>query len=146
MFAMWNGKGLPRTAGEAIPLTARLMQVAFTAVMFAQHANTDVALAEVGRRAGGQLDPNLADLLIERAEELLGDLDEVDAYQAVLDAEPEPVRRVEKGGLVDVARTFGNLVDLKSPWLHGHSAGVGDLAAAATAIDSAAVRNSPRAL
>jgi HD-GYP domain-containing protein (c-di-GMP phosphodiesterase class II) len=33
--------------------------------------------------------------------------------------------------LADVARTFGNLVDLKSPWLHGHSAGVGDLAAAA---------------
>jgi HD-GYP domain-containing protein (c-di-GMP phosphodiesterase class II) len=132
MFAMWNGKGLPSTAGEAIPLTARLMQAAFTAVMFAVHANTDVALAEVGRRAGGQLDPNLADLLIERADELLDDLDEVDAYQAVLDAEPEPVRRVEKDGLADVARTFGNLVDLKSPWLRGHSAGVGDLAAAAT--------------
>ena len=30
-----------------------------------------------------------------------------------------------------VARTFGNLVDLKSPWLQGHSAGVGDLAAGA---------------
>ena len=132
MFAMWNGKGLPSTAGEAIPLTARLMQVAFTAVMFAAHANTDVALAEVGKRAGGQLDPNLAALLIERADELLDDLDEVDAYQAVLDAEPEPVRRVEKDGLADVARTFGNLADLKSPWLRGHSAAVGDLAAAAT--------------
>jgi HD-GYP domain-containing protein (c-di-GMP phosphodiesterase class II) len=131
MFAMWNGKGLPSTAGEAIPLTARLMQVAFTAVMFTVHANTDVALAEVRRRAGGQLDPNLADLLIERADELLDDLDEVDAYQAVLDAEPEPVRRIEKDELADVARTFGNLVDLKSPSLRGHSAGVGDLAAAA---------------
>jgi HD-GYP domain-containing protein (c-di-GMP phosphodiesterase class II)/DNA-binding CsgD family transcriptional regulator len=132
MFAMWNGKGFPPTAGEATPLAARLMQVAFTAVMFSSHANTDVALAEVRRRAGNQLDPNLADLLIERAPELLDDLDELDAYQAVLDAEPEPVRRVEKGGLADVARTFGNLVDLKSPWLHGHSAGVGDLAAAAS--------------
>jgi HD-GYP domain-containing protein (c-di-GMP phosphodiesterase class II)/DNA-binding CsgD family transcriptional regulator len=131
MFAMWNGKGLPSTAGEAIPLTARLMQVAFTAVMFTVHANTDVALAEVRRRAGGQLDPDLADLLIERADELLDDLDEVDAYQAVLDAEPEPVRRIEKDELADVARTFGNLVDLKSPSLRGHSAGVGDLAAAA---------------
>lgn len=28
-----------------------------------------------------------------------------------------------------MARTFGDLVDLKSPWLHGHSRGVGDLAA-----------------
>src|SRR4029450_12536784 len=65
------------------------------------------------------------------ADEMLGDLDEIDAYQAVLDAEPEPVRRVDKSELADVARTFGNLVDLKSPWLQGHSAGVGDLAAGA---------------
>jgi HD-GYP domain-containing protein (c-di-GMP phosphodiesterase class II)/predicted DNA-binding protein (UPF0251 family) len=134
MFAMWNGKGFPNTAGESIPLAARVMQVALTAVMFASHANSDVAVAEVRRRAGSQLDPNLADILIERADELLGDLDEIDAYQAVLDAEPEPARRVEKDGLTDVARTFGNLVDLKSPWLHGHSAGVGDLAAAAAGV------------
>ena len=66
MFAMWNGKGFPSTAGEAIPLAARLMQVALTAVMFASHANIDVAAAEVRRRAGTQLDPNLADLLVER--------------------------------------------------------------------------------
>jgi len=131
MFAMWNGKGFPRTAGEEIPLAARLMQVALTAVMFASHANIDVAVAEVQRRAGTQLDPNLAELLVERAGELLADLDEIDAYQAVLDIEPAPVRRVAKDELADVARTFGNLVDLKSPWLHGHSAGVGDLAAAA---------------
>jgi HD-GYP domain-containing protein (c-di-GMP phosphodiesterase class II) len=100
-------------------------------VMFASHTNSDVAVAEVQRRAGTQLDPNLVEMLIERAEELLGDLDQIDAYQAVLDAEPEPVRRVQTGGLTEVARTFGNLVDLKSPWLHGHSAAVGDLAAAA---------------
>src|SRR6188472_1459427 len=107
------------------------MQVAFTAVMFALHANTEVAVAEVRRRAGTQLDPNIANLLIRRAEELLGDLDQNDAYQAVLATEPAPVRRVEQTELSDVARTFGNLVDLKSPWLRGHSAAVGDLAAGA---------------
>jgi HD-GYP domain-containing protein (c-di-GMP phosphodiesterase class II)/DNA-binding CsgD family transcriptional regulator len=134
MFAMWNGKGYPSTAGQEIPLGARLMQVALTAVMFASHANSDVAVAEIRRRAGTQLDPNLADSLVGRADELLGDLDEIDPYQAVLDIEPEPVRRVEKNQLTEVARTFGNLVDLKSPWLHGHSAGVGDLAAAAAGV------------
>jgi HD-GYP domain-containing protein (c-di-GMP phosphodiesterase class II)/predicted DNA-binding protein (UPF0251 family) len=131
MFAMWNGRGLPSATGEAIPLTARIMQVAFTAVMFGLHANTDVAIAEVRRRAGTQLDPNLADLLTQHADELLADLDQIDAYQAVLDAEPAPVRRVEQAELSNVARIFGNLVDLKSPWLRGHSAAVGDLAAAA---------------
>ena len=131
MFAQWDGKGFPSAAGEAIPLTARIMQVALTAVMFGSHANADVAIAEVRRRAGTQLDPDIAELLITHVDELLADLDDVDAYQAVLDAEPAPVRRVEKAELAEVARTFGNLVDLKSPWLHGHSAGVGDLAAAA---------------
>jgi HD-GYP domain-containing protein (c-di-GMP phosphodiesterase class II) len=131
MFAMWNGKGFPSTAGEAIPLPARLMQVASTATMFASHANLDVALAEVRRRSGTQLDPNLADLIIQRADELLADLDQIDAYQAVLDTEPAPVRRVGQAELSNVALTFGNLVDLKSPWLVGHSAAVGDLAAAA---------------
>jgi HD-GYP domain-containing protein (c-di-GMP phosphodiesterase class II) len=131
MFASWNGKGFPNTAGEAIPLAARIMQVALTAAMFASHADSDVAVAEVRRRAGTQLDPQIATLLISRAEDMLGDLDELDAYQAVLDAEPTPVRRVDKAQLADVARTFGNLVDLKSPWLHGQSAAVGDLAAAA---------------
>jgi HD-GYP domain-containing protein (c-di-GMP phosphodiesterase class II) len=99
--------------------------------MFSSHATTDVALAEVRRRAGTQLDPHIADLLIARADELLGDLNEVDAYQAVLEAEPAPLRRVNQTELAGVARTFGNLVDLKSPWLHGHSAAVGDLAAGA---------------
>ena len=134
MFAMWNGKGLPSTAGEAIPLTARIMQVAFTAVMFALHANTEVAVAEVRRRAGTQLDPSIAELLIQRADELLTDLDQIDAHQAVLDAEPTPLRRVEQPELNNVARIFGNLVDLKSPWFRGHSTAVGDLAAAAAGI------------
>jgi HD-GYP domain-containing protein (c-di-GMP phosphodiesterase class II) len=134
MFAMWNGKGFPATAGESIPFAARVMRVALTAVMFASHANSEVAVAEVRRRAGTQLDPNLAGLLVDRADELLGDLDGIDAYQAVLDAEPEPVRRIQQDSLTDVARTFGNLVDLKSPWLHGHSAGVGDLAGAAAGV------------
>jgi HD-GYP domain-containing protein (c-di-GMP phosphodiesterase class II) len=134
MFAMWNGKGLPPAGGEAIPLTARIMQVAFTAVMFALHANIEVAEAEVRRRAGTQLDPTIADLLIQGADELLADLDQIDAYQAVLDAEPAPVRQVDQAELSNVARTFGNLVDLKSPWLRGHSTAVGDLAAAAVGI------------
>ena len=51
----------------------------------------------------------------------------------MLDAEPDPVRFVDDDELEAVARTFGDLVDLKSPWLHGHSAGVADLAAAAVA-------------
>ncbi|MBA3528220.1 MAG: HD domain-containing protein [Propionibacteriaceae bacterium] len=90
-------------------------------------------MSEVRRRSGSYLDPELADVLASRAGELLGGIDDIDAYQGVLDAEPHPVRSVDDDELDVVARTFGNLVDLKSPWFHGHSAGVGDLAAAAVA-------------
>jgi HD-GYP domain-containing protein (c-di-GMP phosphodiesterase class II) len=48
----------------------------------------------------------------------------------VLGSEPDPVRLVDDAESDALARTFGHLVDLKSPYLHGHSAGVGDLAAA----------------
>jgi HD-GYP domain-containing protein (c-di-GMP phosphodiesterase class II) len=128
-LAQWNGKGQPDAAGPDIPLSTRIMQVASTAVLFALHGGVDVAVAQVRRRSGSYLDPDLVDVLVSRAEELLADIDDVDAYGSVLDAEPDPVRYVDERELEDVARTFGQLVDLKSPWLHGHSTGVGDLAA-----------------
>jgi HD-GYP domain-containing protein (c-di-GMP phosphodiesterase class II) len=128
-LAQWNGKGQPDAAGPDIPLSTRIMQVASTAVLFALHGGVDVAVAQVRRRSGSYLDPDLVDVLVSRAEELLADIDDVDAYGSVLDAEPDPIRYVDERELEDVARTFGQLVDLKSPWLHGHSTGVGDLAA-----------------
>ena len=129
-MAMWNGKGQPDTARQAIPISCRIMQVAATAVLFALHAGSDAAVSEVRRRAGRYLDPDLAGVFVDRAGELLADLDHIDAYECVLGAEPDPVRLVDDAESEALARTFGHLVDLKSPYLHGHSTGVGDLAAA----------------
>ncbi|HEY7102391.1 MAG TPA: HD domain-containing phosphohydrolase [Mycobacteriales bacterium] len=129
-MAMWNGKGVPAAAGPAIPLSCRIMHVAATAVLFAGHAGSDAAVSEVRRRAGSYLDPDLAGAFADRAGELLADLDHIDAYECVLGSEPDPVRLVDDAESEALARTFGHLVDLKSPFLHGHSAGVGDLAAA----------------
>ena len=42
-----------------------------------------------------------------------------------------PVIEIDATGLTDVAAAFGDLADLKTPWTHGHSAGVAKLAAAA---------------
>jgi HD-GYP domain-containing protein (c-di-GMP phosphodiesterase class II) len=99
--------------------------------LFALHAGDEAAIVQVRRRAGSHLDPDLCQLFLSRTSELVEDLDDVDAYEYVLHAEPNPVRLVDDDGLQAVARTFGELVDLKSPWLHGHSAGVAELAAAA---------------
>jgi HD-GYP domain-containing protein (c-di-GMP phosphodiesterase class II) len=128
-MTLWNGKGQPHAAGRDIPLSTRIMQVASCAVLFALHGGVDAAVSQVRRRSGSYLDPDLVDVLASRAQEILPDVDDIDAYQCALDAEPDPVRYVDDRELEDVARTFGHLVDLKSPWLHGHSAAVGDLAA-----------------
>ncbi len=128
VMTMWNGKGYPDVAGEAIPLPTRVMHVASTAVLFSLLVEPSAAMAQVARRAGTYLDPQIVEAL---SPSLLDDIDEVDAYRAVLDVEPDPVRLVGEQDLEAVARTFGDIVDLKSPWMHGHSQGVGDLAAGA---------------
>ncbi len=132
-LTMWNGKGYPRVAGEDIPWATRLMHVASTAILFCLHAGGDAAVSEVRRRSGSYLDPDLAAAFVSNADEVLGGIEDVDAYQDVLDAEPDPVRFVDDDQLEAVARTFGDLVDLKSPWLHGHSTGVAEVAADAAA-------------
>ena len=130
-LAMWNGKGHPATAGSEIPLCARVLHVASTAVLFLHHAGPEAASAQVRRRSGSYLDPDLADAFGAGAPALLDGIDVLDPYELVLDAEPDPVRLVDEEAMEKVARTFGDLVDLKSPSLHGHSAGVGDVASAA---------------
>jgi DNA-binding CsgD family transcriptional regulator len=87
----------------------------------------------VRHRSGSYLDPDVCAAFASRAAGLLDGIDDVDPYDQVLDSEPDPVRLVDDDELESVARTFGDLVDLKSPWLHGHSAGVADLSSSAAA-------------
>jgi len=136
--AMWNGKGYPPVAGDTITTAARIMHVASVAVLFCLHAGVDVAVGELRRRSGTYLDPELVSLF---KADLLDGVAELDAYEAVLDAEPDQVRVVDDAAVEQVARTFGDLVDLKSPWLHGHSAGVAGLAADAAGILGIDVRS-----
>ena len=126
--AMWDGSGHPVVGGERVPLGTRMMHVASVATTFTLLAGPERALVEVRQRAGSQLDPSLVASLTR---DMLEDLADVDAYATVLQTEPDPVRLVADQDVVPVARTFGDLADLKSPWLQGHSTAVADLAAGA---------------
>jgi HD-GYP domain-containing protein (c-di-GMP phosphodiesterase class II) len=119
VYEQWDGAGGPRgLRGEAIALPARIAQVASVAALH--------GVATVRRRAGGALDPALAERLTET---MLRHADDPPA--AVVEAEPEPFAGVSEPGLDAVCRAFGEAVDLKTPLHHGHSTGVADLAAAA---------------
>ena len=122
----WDGAGHPGVAGEEIPFVTRVMHVASVATLFCLLDGPDRAAEEVRRRAGEQLDPAIARALTV---EHLADLAELDGQATLLGCEPDPPRLVDWSDATEVARTFGDIADLKSPWLHGHSGGVADLAA-----------------
>ena len=128
---MWDGSGHPPVAGEAVPPPIRLVHVASVATSYALLADPASALDAVRRRAGTHLDPGLVEAF---SVDLLDDIVDIDAHQTVLDLEPDPVQRVERDDLVPVARVFGDLADLKSPWLLGHSTAVAELVATAASV------------
>jgi len=72
----------------------------------------------------------------------------VDASDALPDLEPHPVATIAATDLDGFLRTFGEAVDLKAPFLHGHATGVARLAGAAAAalrLTPAEVRDTARA-
>jgi len=137
IFERWDGHGVPSgVAGENIPISARISHVASIAVMFAQAAGTTEAVRVLERWSGRVLDPAITAMFVSHAEELFACLDAADSWEALLAAEPRPWRLVDEAILDDICSVFGNFVDLKTPYLLGHSSHVAQLAEdAAHALD-----------
>ncbi len=127
IYARWDGKGVPAVAGEDIPLPARFAQVAERAIAFHHAGGVDAAVAAVSASSGGWFDPAIAECFAEHGPGILRELDEVDALEALLAAEPEPVMSIPAQRLDGMARTFADMVDLKMPFTVGHSSGVARL-------------------
>ncbi len=127
-YEQWDGKGYPHhLLGEAISLPARLVQLAAPVEVYSRRRGVDAALAIARRHRGTQFDPAIVDVFCEHASELLDGLDQASEWDAVLDAEPELSRRVGGSDLDEVLEAMADLVDLKSPFLAGHSRGVANL-------------------
>lgn len=132
LFERWDGRGRPnRLAGEAITLSARIVQFADVMVPFHRAGGVEAAVAVARQRRGRQFDPELVDVFCTGAKEFLDGLDEAGSWEAVL-AE-EPGLRVPLGAdeLDRALEAIGDFTDLKSPYLLGHARGVASLAAEA---------------
>ncbi|MDQ3656796.1 MAG: LuxR C-terminal-related transcriptional regulator [Chloroflexota bacterium] len=131
IYERWDGKGNPHgLSHEAIALPARFAQVAGQGVLFHILGGPELAIATVRRRASGALDPAIAEAFARQGGDLLTELDAIDAVVVIGDAEPEPRHLIPDGQLDGVARAFADIVDLKSPYMHGHSSGLSRLAEA----------------
>lgn len=132
MFERWDGKGLPAgLAGDQIALPARIAAVAYAGIIFVDLGGPDEAAAIVRRWAGHALDPSLAATFIRRAADLIEAAAVDDPLRAVVESEPGQPIRLGPAQLDEIAATFGDAVDLKAPFLAGHSRGVAELAEAA---------------
>jgi HD-GYP domain-containing protein (c-di-GMP phosphodiesterase class II) len=128
----WNGAGPPRgLAGDEIALAARIARAAGDAARFDQLGGAEAAVDALRHRSGVILDPAIVEAFAADARALLAESHAGDPRELILEKEPEPVVEIEAPELLRVAAAFGDLADLKTPWTHGHAAGVARLARAA---------------
>jgi HD-GYP domain-containing protein (c-di-GMP phosphodiesterase class II) len=133
-YERWDGRGWPGDLEkEHVPLASRIAQLAEFVEVAHRAGGVAAAQALARKRSGKQFDPRLADLVVTRPDEILGGLDSVGTWEAVIDAEPA-LAVVLSGERFDAALlAIANFVDLKSPYKLGHARAVADLAAAAAA-------------
>jgi HD-GYP domain-containing protein (c-di-GMP phosphodiesterase class II) len=130
VFERWDGKGLPgRLAGELIPLPARIVALARDVEIFHRAGGWSLTSDVLTRRRGKAYDPALVDLYLELAPGWLAGIAEGSGWSSVLAAEPEPFIEVEDTRLDGVLPALADFVDLKSPYMVGHSTEVAELAA-----------------
>jgi HD-GYP domain-containing protein (c-di-GMP phosphodiesterase class II) len=128
----WNGEGPPQgLRGEEIALSARIASAATDAARFDRLGGRDAAIGALWRRSGTILDPAVVELFDRTADRVLRQTRAGDPRRLLLELEPKPVMEIDAAELPLVASAFGDLADMKTPWTHGHSAGVARLAKAA---------------
>jgi HD-GYP domain-containing protein (c-di-GMP phosphodiesterase class II) len=134
-FERWNGNGYPNHArGESIPLPMRIVHVSHDMEAIGRLFSPDQALEAAHDRRDRTYDPALADLFVEHGGGWFERLHETEPWDAVLALEPEPHRMLTGGELDDALTAVADFIDLKSPYMNGHSRRCAELAAGAARI------------
>ena len=132
----WCGRGYAQgLAGDAIPLLARIANIAQTVEVFHDRGGVAAAHRVVRERAGRWFDPALARIVLGwRADDPWWALLRGDVGGAVVAAEPsDRVVELDEDSLDQVARAFADIIDAKTPFTYNHSTRVADVARAMAA-------------
>ncbi|MDA8200238.1 MAG: HD domain-containing protein [Thermaerobacter sp.] len=123
----WDGSGYPLgLAGPAIPLLARIANLAQQTEIAWSRGGAQVARDVVRARRGTWFDPELAEafLSISRQPNFFDELAAVrgpEDLDRVAPMEPAGDALSLEAGLVPMAEVFAEIVDRKSPWTEHHS-------------------------
>jgi hypothetical protein len=132
LTARWDGKGFPaKVAGEEISRPLRIVRVAHDFVAVAHARDGEAAIKVLKRRRGRGYDPQVVDAALAEPGALLRAADVPDAWERVIDAEPQPMVTISRARLAQVAQAFGEFSDLKVSFLRGHSTRMAELATTA---------------
>jgi putative nucleotidyltransferase with HDIG domain len=131
----WDGRGHPEgLAGEAIPVLARILNVAQVFEVFHSRHGLDEAFATVRARSGTWFDPDVvAALEALRRDAAFWELlarGGAEAQIAGLEP-PERILAADDARLDRVAEAFALVIDAKSPYTARHSERVAELAVSA---------------
>ncbi len=121
-FERWNGNGYPAHAkGESIPLPMRVVHLSHDMEAIARIFSADKALEAARERRDRTYDPVLADLFLAHGAAWFARLATTEPWDAVLDLEPTPYRTIDGAALDDALAVAADFIDLKSPYMSGHS-------------------------
>jgi HD-GYP domain-containing protein (c-di-GMP phosphodiesterase class II) len=139
----WDGSAAPGgLRGDDIAPAARIARAAGDVAFLSEVRGPEAAAAGLRARAGSALDPAVVAAILDAGPDPGADAAGGDPRERILEVEPRPVVECQAAELADVAAAFGDLADLKTPFLHGHAAGVARLATGAAergGLDAAAV-------
>jgi putative nucleotidyltransferase with HDIG domain len=127
----WDGRGYPnRLRGEAVPLLARIVNIAQCLDLFASDSGAAAAVHLAARRSGSWFDPRLVRIARSLAAEgrLWQYYGSGMERKAILDLEPGAVLRANEDQIDNIAEAFADVVDAKSSFTYCHSLGVRDAA------------------
>lgn len=148
-FERWDGKGYPnRVPGDGIPTSVRISLVARDVELLDRIGGWELARETLGKRSGRAYDPRVVDAFLDSGPGWIAEARAEPAWESALAAEPFPEAVVGEHRLDEVLGGFADFVDLKCPYLHGHSSGVASVAgeaAASLGLDDEAIRRVRRA-
>ena len=121
-FERWNGKGHPaHAAGTDIPLPMRIVHLSHDMEAIGRRLSPESAVAAAVERRDGAYDPSLADLFAEHGLGWLEKLSRMEPWDAVLALDPEPAHHLDGPALEEALLVAADFIDLKSPYMGGHS-------------------------
>lgn len=121
-FERWNGHGFPTGAkGEAIPLAMRVVHLSHDMEAIARLFSPAKAIDAARDRRDRTYDPALADLFVAHGARWLDQLARLEPWDAVLELEPSPRRTLDGVALDEALEVAADFIDLKSPYMAGHS-------------------------